>query len=237
MHRGSREGFRQHRRTDRRARAGSFKACGGCDRFGPDRCFISALRRQHRASCSGSSTPSRRRASPAATPGASCPTTSAKAATRGSPAATIRISNLTYWGIAQAKPWMHASRGTTAKRRRAVHQLPRSRSARTTGRWRGTSSTRPASRSISTKCSSACSSTSAIRRSLHHRQGRHPLEARSPNRRVPRSPARPSSRTSSTRSMPTTGAPTYRAGHHRAAASSSGFSRARAPKAATTGRR
>ena len=29
------------------------------------------------------------------------------------PAATIPISNLTYWGIAQAKPWMPASRGNS----------------------------------------------------------------------------------------------------------------------------
>ena len=35
--------------------------------------------------------------------------------------------NLTYWGIAQAKPWMRASRGTIELRQRALHQLDASR--------------------------------------------------------------------------------------------------------------
>ena len=71
--------------------------------------------------------------------------------------------NLTYWGTAQAKPWMpvkprHATRST----RRSI-PAPPSRSTSTPASWRGTSSTRPAKRWISTSCSSACSSTPAAR--------------------------------------------------------------------------
>ena len=74
--------------------------------------------------------------------------------------------DLTYWGIAQAKPWMPVSRGTQYHRRRALHRVHRGAARRRRHRWRGTSSTFPANRSTSTKCSSACSSTSAPRRSL-----------------------------------------------------------------------
>ena len=53
--------------------------------------FHQRLRRARPASWSGSSTPSPKKASRAAIPGASCPTCSARAATPGSPAATIPI--------------------------------------------------------------------------------------------------------------------------------------------------
>ena len=71
--------------------------------------------------------------------------------------------NLTYWGTAQSKPWMPASRGMSIKRRRALHQLDARARRRHGQARRGTSSTRRASRSISTSCSSACWSTTATR--------------------------------------------------------------------------
>ena len=35
--------------------------------------------------------------------------------------------NLTYWGTAQAKPWVPVSRGLTVRDKRAVHRARRSR--------------------------------------------------------------------------------------------------------------
>ena len=58
---------------------------------------------------------------------------------------------------------MRASRGTSSTSTRRSTRARPSRSIRTTASWPGTSSTCPANRSISTKCSSACWSTSATR--------------------------------------------------------------------------
>jgi alcohol dehydrogenase (cytochrome c) len=70
--------------------------------------------------------------------------------------------NLTYWGTAQAKPWMPISRGMSIKDDAlytsstvALDVEPESS--------RGTSSTRRRSHWTSTSCSSACSSTTTIR--------------------------------------------------------------------------
>ena len=60
---------------------------------------------------------------------------------------------------------------------------------------------RRAKRSISTKSSSACWSTSAAQARVHDRQAGHSLEARSRDRPVPRRTRKPSSRTSSTASI------------------------------------
>ena len=73
--------------------------------------------------------------------------------------------NLTYWGVSQAKPWNFLSREADAARQDALRELDAWRSIPTRASSRGTTSTRRPSRSISTKCSSACSSTSAIRKS------------------------------------------------------------------------
>ena len=86
--------------------------------------------------------------------------------------------NLTYWGVAQAKPWMRASRGTKSDDKALYTSSTLALQSGRPASSPGISSTSPASRSIWTKCSSACWSTSATRKlAVHHRQGRHPVEA------------------------------------------------------------
>ncbi len=69
--------------------------------------------------------------------------------------------NLTYWGVAQAKPWMRAIRGTNATALYTTSTL--ALQSRTTERSPGISSTCPANRSIWTKSTSACWSIPAAR--------------------------------------------------------------------------
>ena len=144
--------------------------------------------------------------------------------------------NLTYWGTAQAKPWVPASRGMTVARQGAVHELH----ARAESRHRQARVVLP-----------ACARRGARpRRSLRARARRRRRRASSCSRSA--SPAfsgssigrpasssgtrRPSSRTSSTASI-------RRPACRRIAATSSkrrsasGSPRARARRAATTGRR
>ena len=67
------------------------------------------------------------------------------------------VTNLVYWGTAQAKPWAQFQRGTAGDALYTNSTLaldPR------TARWCGTSSTFPAKPTTWTKRSSACSSTS-----------------------------------------------------------------------------
>ncbi|MGC4084749.1 MAG: hypothetical protein QM736_22210 [Vicinamibacterales bacterium] len=95
--------------------------------------------------------------------------------------------NLTYWGIAQAKPWMPASRGMSVLRQVALLGVDggaqyRHRQARVV-----LLSTFPASRSIWTKCSSGCwgrRSPVGTSGCCLDRQGGHSVEARSPQRQV-----------------------------------------------------
>ena len=63
--------------------------------------------------------------------------------------------NLTFWGTAQAKPWMPVSRGMSPNDDALYSQLDRSRSMSIRASWPGTFSTRPAKRWISTSSSSA----------------------------------------------------------------------------------
>jgi glucose dehydrogenase len=67
--------------------------------------------------------------------------------------------DLTYWGTAQAKPWMPSAAPTT---RRSTRPRPW-RSGRTMDRWPGISSMCRANRSIWMKCSSGCWSIRAAR--------------------------------------------------------------------------
>ena len=64
------------------------------------------------ASNSGNSTLSRARASRAATPGANLPDLLRAGGDTWITGSYDPDLNLTYWGVAQAKPWMRASRGT-----------------------------------------------------------------------------------------------------------------------------
>ena len=102
------------------------------------------------------------------------------------------------WGVAQAKPWMPASRGTTRHDAALYTSIDAGAQSRHGRSSCGTSSTCPANRSTSTRSTSACSSTSGAQKALvHDRQVGHPVEARSRDRRVRRLTKKPSSRTSS----------------------------------------
>ena len=95
---------------------------------------------------SGNSTPRRRRASPAATPGATCRSSSARPARGDCPAPTIRSARSLYWGIANPNPYTRLTRPRQRRRgpadvaRRALQQLHA---------WRSMS--RPASSSGTTR--------------------------------------------------------------------------------------
>ena len=145
--------------------------------------------------------------------------------------------NLTYWGTAQAKPWMPVSRGmetldkglytssTVAldvRHRQARVALPARarRSARSRRRLRARAR--------------------RLRRreaGVHGRQGRRPVEARSQDRQVSRSQGNGVPERLGQLRSPKTGEPTLPRRHPRARGRRSGSTAARAPKAATTGRR
>jgi alcohol dehydrogenase (cytochrome c) len=69
--------------------------------------------------------------------------------------------DLTYWGIAQAKPWMPASRGNAITDASLYGASTVALRRAATGRSPGTTSTSRPRRWTTTRCSSACSSTSA----------------------------------------------------------------------------
>jgi alcohol dehydrogenase (cytochrome c) len=96
------------------AKGRAIQGLGGCARFGPDRCFISA----HEASTGRLlwkfNTVAHVGESGGDTWG-ELPDNFRKGGETWIAGSYDPDLNLTFWGIAQAKPWMHASRGTTAK--------------------------------------------------------------------------------------------------------------------------
>ena len=143
--------------------------------------------------------------------------------------------DLTYWGVAQAKPWMRASRGTTAFDN-ALYTASTVALRPATGTLAWYTSTRRANRSTSTRCSSGSSSTSAIRRRCSRSASRAFSGSSIGVTADSWATKRPCFRTSSTRSIRKPGHPrTVRTSSSRKRAS--GFNRARARKAATTGQR
>jgi alcohol dehydrogenase (cytochrome c) len=96
------------------AKGRAIQGLGGCDRFGPDRCFISAhdvktgrlLWKFNTVAHAGE---------PGGDTWGELPDSFRKGGETWIAGSYDPDLNLTYWGIAQAKPWMHASRGTTAK--------------------------------------------------------------------------------------------------------------------------
>ena len=168
------------------------------------------LRRRRPASSCGSSTPSRAPANPAATRGARCPTCMRAGGETWIAGSYDPDLDLTYWGIAQAKPWMPASRGNKitdaalytastvalrAERRHAGVALPAH--ARRVARPRR--SVREGARRHRPR-----------EGALHDRQGRHPVEARAQDRQVPRLQADRVPERLRRRSIPRRGTPTYR---------------------------
>jgi alcohol dehydrogenase (cytochrome c) len=96
------------------ARGKAIQGLGGCDRFGPDRCFISAYDTATGKLAWKFFTIAHAGEQGGATWG-ELPDTFRKGGETWIAGSYDPDLNLTYWGIAQAKPWMHASRGTTAK--------------------------------------------------------------------------------------------------------------------------
>ena len=143
--------------------------------------------------------------------------------------------NLTYWGVAQAKPWMRVSRGAKP-RDKALYTS--STLALNPDDWQARLVFPARARRVARPGRSVRARPGGHRRSeadVHHRQGRHSVEARPENGQVPRLTRRRSSRTSSLRS-------TRRPASQRTAATSSssrlgnGCRPVPAPKAATTGK-
>ena len=85
------------------------------------------LRRRRPASSSGSSTPSRARANRAARPGASSPTTCRVGGETWIAGSYDPDLDLTYWGVAQAKPWMRGEPRHDATSTTCSTPAPRSR--------------------------------------------------------------------------------------------------------------
>lgn len=87
---------------------------GGCDRYGPDRCFISAhdtadgrlVWKFHTVAQTGE---------PGGDTWGELPDNFRKGGETWIAGSYDPALNLTYWGTAQAKPWMHASRGTSVR--------------------------------------------------------------------------------------------------------------------------
>ena len=118
--------------------------------------------------------------------------------------------NLTYWGMAQAKPWVPASRGMTALDK-ALYTSSTLALNPDTGKLvvalpaRARRGARPR-RGVRARARRRRRPEAGV----HDRQARHPVEARSADRRVPRPQGNASSRTSSTASIRRPASPTYR---------------------------
>ena len=118
--------------------------------------------------------------------------------------------NLTYWGVAQPKPWLRVSRGASPGDK-ALFTSSTLALDPDTGRSSGTSSMCPASPSTWTKSSSACWSISTGRKLLFT-IGKPGIlwKINRETGTISRLTRRPSSRTSSAHIDPKTGEPTYR---------------------------
>ena len=193
------------------------------------------LRRRTPASCSGSSTPIARNGEPGGDTWGTLPDMMRAGGETWIVGSYDPELDLTYWGMAQAKPWMPASRGNGIKDARSMPPQ-RSRCAAPTARSPGTTSTSRRSRSISTRCSSACWSTSVRRRwsSASARPASCGSSIAGPASSW--ATARPCFRTSSLASIPRPACPSI-ATTSSSRRSTSGLPRVRAPKAGTTGRR
>ena len=96
------------------AKGRAIQGLGGCARFGPDRCFISAYEASTGRLLWKFNTVAHAGESGGDTWG-ELPDNVRKGGETWIAGSYDPDLNLTFWGIAQAKPWMHASRGTTAK--------------------------------------------------------------------------------------------------------------------------
>ena len=95
--------------------------------------------------------------------------------------------DLTYWGIAQAKPWMPVSRGNKVSRRGALHRRRRWRCAPSDGTLAWHYQHAPGeSLDLDEVFERVLVDIGPEQDALHDRQGRHPVEARSQDRQVPR---------------------------------------------------
>jgi alcohol dehydrogenase (cytochrome c) len=96
------------------AKGRAIQGLGGCDRFGPDRCFISAYD-VHTGRLAWKFNTVAQSGEPGGDTWGALPDSFRKGGETWIAGSYDPDLNLTFWGIAQAKPWMHASRGTTAK--------------------------------------------------------------------------------------------------------------------------
>ena len=168
------------------------------------------VRRGDRQTALEVSNRARARASPAATLGARLPNLMRAGGETWITGSYDPDLNQTYWGVAQAKPWMRASRGAEARRQGAVHQLDAG----------AESGQRQARLVLPARAGRIAGSRRSVRAragrqrrpeaDVHHRQGRRAVEAGPRDRQVSRRSRKRSFRTSSRRIDPQTGEPTYR---------------------------
>ena len=155
---------------------------GGCDRYKEDGCYHQRLRRRDRQAALEVRNRRARRRARRRHLGQSCPICCAPAATPGSPAATIPTQfDLLGRGASQALD----ARDSRHQRRGALHFVPPWRLIPTMANSLGTSSMCPANRSIWTGLRTRAGRLRRPESTVHHRQGRHPLETRPQDRQIP----------------------------------------------------
>ena len=189
------------------------------------------------ASRSGGSTRLRRPASPVATPGASFRICSAPARESWITGSYDPALNLTFWGTAQAKPWMPVSRGMSPNDD-ALYSSSTRRARRRYGQARLAFSARPRRSAGSRRRLRAPPRRRRQRQpAVHGRQGRHPLEARSEDRTIPRPHGNRVSERLGRASIPRPAGRSTGRTSSSSRSSAPGYRVARAPRAGTTGRR
>ena len=227
---------REQQRPARRERAQSSRAWAAAQQYEEQKCFISAYDAAHRQAAAGGSTPSRATASRAATRWGELPNLFRAGGETWITGSYDPDLNLTYWGTAQAKPWMPVEPRHGHARRGALHELHgrarrRHRQARVALRARAGRSARSRRRvrararrrrrrepGVHRPARTASSGSSIARRQVPRPQG-----DAVPERLGELRSARPARRATATTSSSTR--------------SASGSTAARAPRAATTGRR
>ena len=108
------------------ARGKVIQGLHGCDRFRAEGALLhQRLRRRHRQAAVEVQHHRAHRRDPAATRGAPCPTCVRAGGDTWIAGSYDPDLDLTYWGIAQAKPWMPVSRGNKTSRRGALHRVDR----------------------------------------------------------------------------------------------------------------
>ena len=211
----------------------------GCDRYkaheNEQGCYVSAYDPATRQAACGDSTPSRAQGTPGGDTWGKIPNMLRAGGETWITGSYDPELNLTYWGVAQAKPWMQVSRGAAVNDQdlytsSTLALRPDDGSLAWYFQHVAERNARPR-RSVRARAGGYRRSESGV----HHRQSRHSVEARSPGRKIHRRQGNAfSERVQRIRSENRQA--DLSPGHRRAEASANGCRPAPAPRAATTGR-